>query len=416
MAMVSILIGMLYALVSDPYADRYKMHAWIKHIGCIAGLVVGFIVFMIKMTRPKATNIAIIKFHRIMVIVSTILALVSFISFVILRHKRKKQELKTSSYTLPLIFYALLITCILSFTMPTVYKYTTEFVYFGEDSISSMMLLRVVGFTLGVILCYVIGLSAYKLVLFIDEKKSLLVVELALLITSVGYGVKSITAMQRLKLIKLNPFIFKIMVFNDSYGNVFIYVLLALLAILAVYIIQTSKEVKGTYPNNALRRKEKAKLLHQTRWARNTVFQAILVVLVLTVVYNYDNKEIPLTPPQGYALNGDIISIPLSDVDDGHLHRFEFSTPNGFDVRFIIVKKPQGVAYGVGLDACEICGIAGYIERGDDIICKRCDVVMNKNTIGFKGGCNPIPFPYEIKDQQIFINTKDLIAEEMRFR
>ena len=60
-------------------------------------------------------------------------------------------------------------------------------------------------------------------------------------------------------------------------------------------------------------------------------------------------------------------------------------------VRFIVVKKPKGGSYGIGLDACDICGLAGYYERNDEVVCKRCDVVMNKSTIGFKGGCNPVP-------------------------
>ena len=41
---------------------------------------------------------------------------------------------------------------------------------------------------------------------------------------------------------------------------------------------------------------------------------------------------------------------------------------------------------------------------------------MNKNTIGFKGGCNPIPFEYEIKDGKIFIDTKELEQHGTRFR
>ena len=85
-------------------------------------------------------------------------------------------------------------------------------------------------------------------------------------------------------------------------------------------------------------------------------------------------------------------------------------------MRFLVVKKPVGTAYGVGLDACEICGIAGYFERGDDVVCRRCDVVMNKNTIGFKGGCNPIPFPYEVIEGRISIDVRELERHERRFR
>ena len=41
---------------------------------------------------------------------------------------------------------------------------------------------------------------------------------------------------------------------------------------------------------------------------------------------------------------------------------------------------------------------------------------MNINTIGFKGGCNPIPLPYEIVDGIIRVNVKDLEVEKKRFR
>ena len=121
--------------------------------------------------------------------------------------------------------------------------------------------------------------------------------------------------------------------------------------------------------------------------------------------------------PEEYALEDGIITIPLNQVDDGHLHKFSYHTTNGFDVRFLVVKKPVGGAYGVGLDACEICGIAGYYERGEEeVVCRRCDVVMNKNTIGFHGGCNPIPFPYEIRESKIFIDVRDLERHEKRFK
>ena len=414
--MVSVLMGILYAFANETNEDREKANKWIKTSGILLGVAIGLIVYLIKINNPKQTNLAIIKFHRIMILVMAVLALITFILMLVYKKKANKNESKEALGRTTIVVFALLITSILSFAMPTVYQYTNDFVYFGEDSISSMMLMRVIGFILGILLCYIIALSSYKLMMFVSEKRRLNMSSTILFITFLGYASKSVTALQRLKWIKFNDFVFKVMIFNDNYGNSFLYANLCVLAILAILIIQDSKHVKGEFANPAMKRKEKAKLLNHTRWAKNTVIQSIVIILVLTVGYYYDNKEVPLTPPQGYQMENGIIIIPLSDVEDGHLHRFEYSTPNGFDVRFIVVKKPQGVAYGVGLDACEICGIAGYFERGDDIVCKRCDVVMNKNTIGFKGGCNPVPFPYEIKDQKIFIDTKDLIAEEMRFR
>jgi uncharacterized membrane protein len=84
-------------------------------------------------------------------------------------------------------------------------------------------------------------------------------------------------------------------------------------------------------------------------------------------------------------------------------------------VRFIIIKK-NDVAFGVGLDACDICGPNGYYERKGDVICKLCDVVMNKQTIGFKGGCNPVPLAYALDGGEMIVMTADLETESKRFR
>ena len=86
------------------------------------------------------------------------------------------------------------------------------------------------------------------------------------------------------------------------------------------------------------------------------------------------------------------------------------------EIRFIVIKKPNSSSYGVGLDACDICGEAGYFEREGQIVCKRCDVVMNINTIGFKGGCNPIVIDYEVKDGQIIVPIEGLVLHERKFK
>jgi uncharacterized membrane protein len=101
-------------------------------------------------------------------------------------------------------------------------------------------------------------------------------------------------------------------------------------------------------------------------------------------------------------------------VNDGHLHRFAYDTPSGVETRFIVIKKSE-TSYGVGLDACDICGATGYYERKGDVICKLCDVVMNTSTIGFSGGCNPVPLEYVVREGNMVVNTEDLEKEESRF-
>ena len=138
----------------------------------------------------------------------------------------------------------------------------------------------------------------------------------------------------------------------------------------------------------------------------------------MTVVKTNDTKQVELSAPESYTVDEDagVILVPMENVSDGHLHRFEYRTEKNIDVRWIVVKKPNSASFGVGLDACEVCGNAGYFERSGQVICKRCDVVMNINTIGFKGGCNPIPLAYEVKDGNLVFKLSDIIAGEKEFR
>lgn len=107
-------------------------------------------------------------------------------------------------------------------------------------------------------------------------------------------------------------------------------------------------------------------------------------------------NEVPtLSDPEPYTLDDDLARLPIDILQDGHLHRYAYTASDGVEVRFIVVLK-NGGAYGVGLDACENCGPSGYYEKDGKVICKRCDVAINPATIGFKGGCNPIPIDFTV--------------------
>ena len=61
------------------------------------------------------------------------------------------------------------------------------------------------------------------------------------------------------------------------------------------------------------------------------------------VVLNYlDTKPPADLQPESYDLDGGVITIALDKVSDGHLHKFAYDTPGGYNVRFLVVKKPAG--------------------------------------------------------------------------
>ena len=139
------------------------------------------------------------------------------------------------------------------------------------------------------------------------------------------------------------------------------------------------------------------------------------ITFALTYGVAQTKKVITLSPPEDYSLSDDVATIKFSQINDGHLHRFQYKAKDGTMMRFIIIKK-NGGAYGVGLDACDNCGDAGYYEKDGKIICKKCDVAINLATIGFKGGCNPVPFDYQVESGKIVIQTSTLDALSTHFQ
>jgi len=208
------------------------------------------------------------------------------------------------------------------------------------------------------------------------------------------------------------------MMFTASHSMLFIWILAAIAVLLAVLLFRQGTVIREPYDNPAQLRKLKARNRHWRRVAMGILLCVALCAVIMTVVKTDDTRQVELSAPEVYTVDQEagMILVPMENVSDGHLHRFEYRTDKNIDVRWIVVKKPNSAAFGVGLDACEVCGNAGYFERNGQIICKRCDVVMNINTIGFKGGCNPIPMPYEVKDGNLISRLSDIIAGEKEFR
>lgn len=307
-------------------------------------------------------------------------------------------------------------TYCLAFTiLPQVYALTKEFVAFGENSFGTQSLLRLGGYLLGILTVCIMGLAIYKMYFRFQLRYRKLFAFFIFLIVSMDFILRGVSALARLRFLRAgNPLVFEIMIWEDK-GNLPVFAMFLCGVFFSLLLFLENIRVKGSFKNRAMLRKEKARLRNNRFWSLTLFFSSILVIVSVTFVHSYINKPVELTPAQPYQEEGNKIIIPLTDVEDGHLHRFSYQASGGHDVRFIVVKKPKGGSYGVGLDACDICGVAGYYERNDDVVCKRCDVVMNKSTIGFKGGCNPVPFEYEIIDKKIIIDKAVLEQEKDRF-
>lgn len=386
-------------------------------IASILGFIAGCVIFGVRLYDPRGMNLSLIWFNRWLIVTISGLGVAAVILVVIAAVFRGK-----FTWLAGVVGLSALIAVSMSYLVPPVLQFTREFVYFGEAGISTNAMLRALGFTLGIFVCLLLTLSAYEVHQSLNTAgQGYFFAAISAVIFALEYLTAAAASLQRLKILRTSDSfagvsVFDVMIWRDANPNAFLFAQLGLALAMLIFVIYTHLKPSRIFPNKALLRKEKARLRDCRRWSWTLCVSGIMAVFIVIVLHWYDTKPPEEVQPEPYALNDGIISVNLADVSDGHLHKFSYVTPNGYDVRFLIVKKPAGTAYGVGLDACDICGIAGYYERGDEVVCKRCDVVMNKNTIGFKGGCNPVPFEYEVRAGKIFIDTQELVKHETRFK
>ncbi|MBR0184686.1 MAG: DUF2318 domain-containing protein [Synergistaceae bacterium] len=387
-------------------------------IASFLGIIAGGIIFGARVYDPRGMNLLLIWFNRWLVVWIAGIGTVSLIFVILTSIFRKKFLWLAGVFALSALIFTSLM-----YILPPILQYTREFVYFGESGISTNAMLRALGFTLGILVCLLLTLSAYEVHQSLNTASQGYAFTIAALAVYVlEYSASSFASLQRLKVLKISQSlmgisVFDVMIWRDANPNAFLFAQLGLALAMLAFVIYTHLKPSRVFPNKALLRKERARLRDCRRWSWSLCVWGIMAVFIVIVLHYYDTKPPAEVQPEPYDIENGVISVELAKVSDGHLHKFSYVTPGGYDVRFLIVKKPAGTAYGVGLDACDICGIAGYYERGnDEVVCRRCDVVMNKNTIGFKGGCNPVPFDYEVRSGRIYIDVKALEEHEKRFK
>lgn len=309
--------------------------------------------------------------------------------------------------------------CCLAFTvfyaLPDVILQLTIFVDSSTPPFTSDMLLRALGFVLGIIAAICLSLMARSVRATASAISFKIAIVLSMIILLIQHVTSLLQIMQGSILLYIDDFSFSVLVWliNNNPLMIMAQISVFLIPAVASLIIGFKTAIVGE--NAAEIRTKRAFKRKSRKSALAALLAAVTVILTLTAGVSIMNIKPTLTPPEPYELHDGVATINFVQISDGHLHRFQYKAKDGTVMRFIIIKK-NGGAYGVGLDACENCGDAGYYEKDGKIICRKCDVAINLATIGFKGGCNPIPFPYKAGHGKITIHTADLDVLSSHFK
>lgn len=182
-----------------------------------------------------------------------------------------------------------------------------------------------------------------------------------------------------------------------------------------ITIYHQLKAKDDSFANPAEKRKVIAKSLTLKRW-----FYSFTIIHIAFFSFLVSSKiilanELSVKPPIETTAHEGHIHISNETLKKG-LNVFSYTFPDQTETRFMVVSKTEN-NYAVALDACSICGVAGYYQKGDQIICKKCHSVINVNTIGLPGGCNPITMAYENQDnKELDIQVSELEKSKSLFQ
>ena len=403
----AILIGLLYAWIEQRFDKGGRKFLDI-------GVVCGFAAAAVMSYLKNTTSLIHTGIWNMRIFLASLVLLILFLVFSI---PKLREKLPKTSEIIICSAAALLAALLLFYEMPDVFAYPYTIRQQGYESFfSTDYLFRFIGFLFGLALVLITFFATRYVALRVTGKASAALTAAALSINAIQQICKTVQTMLTRRMIKSSHTLFAIVKFTSNHSNLFIFGVLLCSVLLALVLWMRSFHVDEPYSNPAQRRRIQAKWRNNRRWASVLLACVLLMILNMTVFTSIISRVVELSPAEEFMIEGDNIYVSLSQVEDGHLHRFAYVTPNNVETRFIVVKKPNSSAYGIGLDACDICGETGYYERDGQVVCKLCDVVMNINTIGFKGGCNPIPIKYKVADGYIIVPISTLVEHEKDFR
>ncbi len=148
-------------------------------------------------------------------------------------------------------------------------------------------------------------------------------------------------------------------------------------------------------------------------WMASIYVFCFVFIALVTAEFIYTKSVSALSPATPVVFVNGEVRIPLAQVSDGDLHRFQ-AQENGVDIRFWLYQKPDGKIATV-FDACEICGAVGFYKGPNGVVCKNCAAPISPQSIGNGGGCNPIPLKASQTADAVIVQEADVAAGGRKF-
>lgn len=282
----------------------------------------------------------------------------------------------------------------------------------GIEIFATSTMLALVGYVLGWLVPLALGALSWKIVSL--GRRRIWPTALVVAVLALTHVMLVVRILQAQRVISMSNEAFSALSWLINHESVFPIGAMCVLLLVAALVIREGRSLPRSGSNPAEGRLYRARARVWKTMAGLAAGGYLCGALLITLGVVVGSAEVELSEPESYSVVEERAVIDIADISDGHLHRYAYTTSSGVEVRFIVIQK-AGASFGVGLDACEICGPTGYYEKDGKIICKLCEVAMNIATIGFKGGCNPIPIEYEVSNGTLTVPLSVLEANASVF-
>jgi len=274
-------------------------------------------------------------------------------------------------------------------------------------SLNSSALLSFMGTLLGILMAVIFGVMFVKGSVRINLQKFFRITTVILFFVAaqlIVSGLHELSENGVLPSSKEEMAIIGPIVSNETF---FFITILALAALMILF--EYKRRQPAPLPTSpAERRKALWSARRERLWMASVYASSFIFIFLVTAEFIYAKSVSALSPATQVTFTNGTLAIPLSQVQDGDLHRYA-AKENGTTVRFWLYQKPDGKIATV-LDACEICGAVGFYKGTNGVICKNCAAPINPQSVGMKGGCNPIPLAAQVTSDSVIIREADVAA------
>jgi len=281
-------------------------------------------------------------------------------------------------------------------------------------SLNSTELMSLIGTFLGVAAAVVFGIMFVKGSVRINLRKFFRVTTVILFFVAVQLVISGLHELSEngvLPSSKAEMALIGPIVRNDLF---FFITILALAALMVLFEMRRRLPVQVPEAPGAARRKALWTARRERLWMASVYASSFVFILLVTAEFIYAKSASSLSPATELSPVRGVITIPLAQVSDGDLHRFAVNE-NGQQVRFWLYKKPDGKIATV-FDACEICGAVGFYKGPNGVVCKNCAAPINPQSVGQRGGCNPIPLQATTTADSLIIPEAEIAAGVRYFK